>query len=447
MNSPVAFHEFFEHLCAMSAANQASLREEALLAEHLQSCPSCREYLQQYKQIVIQTLEEAPLSCSAKADGLRYAPVDPIEHGKAKAKLLEAAGEWVPMPVEAGPSVDRPPMEIKRTRPWTAWFRAPAWAAWAFAACSVLTICGVSAHYWWSGKPTRTAVTAAGGTAPDPSGLQKEVEELRLELAKTQSDRQELLAKSKSGPAEEDQHLKMENEELRQSLSKSEADRSRKEHEYDSIQDRMKLLQASLDVLQASNTALESDKVKLLQKVSALTAGLRQSELEMARVDERNQELARESLTRIHFVERQQKLLATDHDLRDILGARSLRIIDVYDVGTQGETEEPFGRIFYTQGKSLIFYAFDLDKQKGLKPGVVFQAWGDQAEGKDTPRSLGAFYMDDPSQNRWILKVDDTKLLSRIDYVFVTDNSHKEGKRPKGKPLLSAFLDTRVNHP
>jgi hypothetical protein len=55
--------------------------------------------------------------------------------------------------------------------------------------------------------------------------------------------------------------------------------------------------------------------------------------------------------------------------------------------------------------------------------------------------------MDDPSQNRWILKVDDSRLLSRIDYIFVTDNSHKEGKRPKGKPLLSAFLDTRVNHP
>lgn len=167
----------------------------------------------------------------------------------------------------------------------------------------------------------------------------------------------------------------------------------------------------------------------------------------MGKVEARNQDLTRESLTQVRFVERQQRLLATDHDLRDILGARSLRIIDVYDVGSQGEFERPFGRIFYTEGKFLIFYAFDLDRQKGLKPRTIFQAWGEKGEGKDAPRSLGTFYMDDPSQNRWILKVDDAKVLSRIDYVFVTDSSQKQGTRPRGKPLLSASLNTSVNHP
>ncbi len=167
----------------------------------------------------------------------------------------------------------------------------------------------------------------------------------------------------------------------------------------------------------------------------------------MGRLAARNEELSQESLANIKSAERQQKLLATDHDIRDILGARSLHIIDVFDVSSRGEFERPFGRIFYTEGRSLIFYAFDLDQQKGLKRGAVFQAWGQRGVAKEDSRSLGMFYMDDPSQNRWVLKVDDSKALSRIDYVFVTDSSRKEGVRPRGKPLLSAFLNPTANHP
>jgi hypothetical protein len=95
----------------------------------------------------------------------------------------------------------------------------------------------------------------------------------------------------------------------------------------------------------------------------------------------------------------------------------------------------------------LIFYAFDLDQQRGLKRGAIFQAWGQKGESKEDPRTLGTFYMDDPAQNRWVLKVDDSKALSRIDYVFVTDSARKEGVRPKGKPLLSTSLNRAANHP
>jgi hypothetical protein len=202
-----------------------------------------------------------------------------------------------------------------------------------------------------------------------------------------------------------------------------------------------------LDILQASTAGLEAERAGLSQKVSNLTTELRKSQEEIARVSARNEELSQEALTKVRFAERQQKLLATDRDVRDILGARSLHIIDVYDVSSQGEFERAFGRIFYTEGKSLIFYAFDLDQQKGLKRGAVFQAWGQKGESKEDPRTLGTFYMDDPAQNRWVLKVDDSKALSRIDYVFVTDGARKEGVRPKGKPLLSAFLNGAANHP
>ncbi len=57
---------------------------------------------------------------------------------------------------------------------------------------------------------------------------------------------------------------------------------------------------------------------------------------------------------------------------------------------------KPFGRVFYTKGKSLIFYVFDLDHQPGIK-NAAFQAWGEkdlpQGE-KAQPVNLGILYMD-----------------------------------------------------
>jgi len=48
------------------------------------------------------------------------------------------------------------------------------------------------------------------------------------------------------------------------------------------------------------------------------------------------------------------------------MGARKLYIADVFDVDSGSRTKKPFGRVFYTQGKSLIFYAFDLDRQPSV---------------------------------------------------------------------------------
>ena len=51
-----------------------------------------------------------------------------------------------------------------------------------------------------------------------------------------------------------------------------------------------------------------------------------------------------------------------------MLGASDLRIAEVYDVGQSGATRKPFGRVFYTKEKSLVFYAYDLEQQAEVKP-------------------------------------------------------------------------------
>ena len=84
-----------------------------------------------------------------------------------------------------------------------------------------------------------------------------------------------------------------------------------------------------------------------------------------AELHDRDQEVARE-----------QALLDHDRDIRELMGARDLYIAEVYDVAKSGDTEKPFGRVFYTTGKSLIFYAYDLDQRSGIKSASTFQAWG-----------------------------------------------------------------------
>ena len=41
------------------------------------------------------------------------------------------------------------------------------------------------------------------------------------------------------------------------------------------------------------------------------------------------------------------------------------------------DSSRSFGRVIYTEGKSLIFYAFDLDKTHGGRK-VSFEAWGEK---------------------------------------------------------------------
>jgi len=320
----------------------------------------------------------------------------------------------------------------------------PLWASWAVAASLLIAVGVNSAQYWESRRH-------AGATEIRAAGLEKELDGLREEMANERAKSLRVVQQQQP-PAttrgDEAEKLRSENEALRQSLASSEAARQQEARNFISTRDKERLLQSSLDVFQASKSTLETENAELSAKISKLTDDLKKSHEELTGLTARNEAGSQDALSKVKYVvDRQQKLLATDHDIRDILGSRSLHIIDVYDVSGQGELEHPFGRIFYTEGKSLIFYAFDLDQQKGLKRGAVFQAWGQKGEGMESPRSLGTFYMDDSIQNRWVLKVADNKALSRIDYVYVTDSSHKESVKPKGKPLLSAFLNGPANHP
>jgi hypothetical protein len=145
----------------------------------------------------------------------------------------------------------------------------------------------------------------------------------------------------------------------------------------EAAQSESQALARRLDSL-AHESAQQTAIAKVLEsKVSDLTHRLQDRE---AAIDQRDQ------------------LLAHDRDIRDLMGARDLYIAEVYDVGDNAVTQKPYGRVFYTKGKSLIFYAYDLDQQAGMKLAKTFQAWGRRGPDQQQALNLGVFYEENGSK-------------------------------------------------
>jgi chromosome segregation ATPase len=50
-------------------------------------------------------------------------------------------------------------------------------------------------------------------------------------------------------------------------------------------------------------------------------------------------------------IARQEEYLEHDQDIRELIGARDLYIAEIYDVERSGQTNKPYGRVFYTKGE------------------------------------------------------------------------------------------------
>ncbi|GAC1670195.1 MAG: hypothetical protein PVS2B2_00540 [Candidatus Acidiferrum sp.] len=117
------------------------------------------------------------------------------------------------------------------------------------------------------------------------------------------------------------------------------------------------------------------------------------------------------------------------------------------DRSRTGQTDKTYGRVFYTKGKPLIFYAYDLDAQLGLRNVNSFQAWGRRGPDKEQVLNLGIFYEDNVSKKRWVSKAEDPKSLEDIDTVFLTVEPNGGSHHLSGEQLLIAYLRAGPNHP
>jgi hypothetical protein len=185
-------------------------------------------------------------------------------------------------------------------------------------------------------------------------------------------------------------------------------------------------LRQQVQTLEGSSANAVAAMVELQDKIRSLNAALAQQS---------------EKLT----MERQLAIVSSD--VRQLMGARNLHIIDVHDVNGAGKSAKSFGRVFYSEGQSLVFYAFDLPNGKLTPAKYNFQAWGQQEGQAKSLRNLGTFSVDDHEQHRWVLKVNNAPLLAGIDSVFVTAEPTGDAISPRGRRILYAYLAPKPNHP
>jgi hypothetical protein len=242
---------------------------------------------------------------------------------------------------------------------------------------------------------------------------------------------------------------------LDQEVAELKAERSRIEHDLRRAENEGKNLKSVTAGMEgqiaALTTELQNTRATEAQAEGALQQLKSARESDQAAILAQNREirsLNEQLQEQSSQKERDQDVLEAETRLRELVGARNLHIVDVYDTDPDGKTKKAVGRVFYTQGRSLVFYAYDLSTDHFDGGRYAYYVWGHREGDDQSVRNLGTLDPDDLSQKRWMLKVNDTKALSDIDRVFVTlEQNGKIGALPHGKKILSAYLGSPANHP
>jgi peptidoglycan hydrolase CwlO-like protein len=429
-------HDEFLELCAVSTSGQLSEAEHKRLQEHLATCPSCREALKQFEAVVDQAMPA--IGANQPSESLKPGPSWSQEQAEkgffarlAREETGYARRGENPNAISASPHGALPFASDSTWRD-----------VWMLCAAGILLFVTLSFYTYRVGV-TRGTITAAKFGSPQqrvqgqPSleaQLSDATHERQIALA-TVEERDKMIAdlrRQLDEAAGDINHMKSAQARLEKDLHAGDATRQ------DLVQQRTDLAQ-KLAAWQTSSQALQAKLDSLAQQSPQDAARAQASE---AKVNELTQLLH----DREGALDQKDELLAHDRDIRELMGARDLYVAEVYNVVRNG-TEKPFGRVFYTRGKSLIFYAYDLDQQKGVKNATTFQAWGRRGPDRGQALNLGVFYEDSVSKKRWIVKCDDRKTLAQIDGVFVTIEPNGGSSKPSGKSLLFAYLRVDPNHP
>jgi hypothetical protein len=139
------------------------------------------------------------------------------------------------------------------------------------------------------------------------------------------------------------------------------------------------------------------------------------------------------------------QLYAARSTAESMIAARNLHIIDVYDDMGKGSGQGAFGRVFYVQGKSLVFYAYDLPSSKRDK-NFSFQLWGEGQGLEPTTYQLGVLKPDSTGRGRWVVACDDPKILGQLRGVFIAPPSSKGDPPAPREKMMYAMLGS-ANHP
>lgn len=439
-------HEDFEELCAAAAIGQATPEELARLSAHLAECPACREayggflnltayeYASQDHEAELSQSEANQIIASdlfrqrfferAASEGIVFS--SGIERVQNRPKAI---------PVSFGIRVGLP---------------GPLYRGLAAAGIAVLFLAG-GYELGQARLGSRILPNAETHLPSTPANVAP-----RTEVAMTDTShlaelaaRNEQLEKSVNLLREEirSQEGQLSHADANLAAAGKTAEQLRTERDNQST-----LIQQLQAKLADSEGLLASSRSELTRLQTQTEAKLQANAEEAGRTAVASASRVRELTDKLaeatDALDRERQMLGANRDIRDLIAARNLHIVDVFDTDAKGKTRPAFGRVFFTEGKSLIFYAYDLNEVKLAKATYDFHVWGKKEGPNQQPRNLGIFYSDDNTQKRWVFRLDDPKILNEIDAVFVTVEPPGEKRgRPQGHELMYAYLRAQPNHP
>jgi hypothetical protein len=423
-------HEKFKELGALASSGTLTTREWTELRGHLQTCQECSEACRQYLILVSEGMPALAAVYSDQKERRSWADASTWRKLRAHIQAQEQQLD------------SEPANQLKVAGRSYLWGIPSNLLARAVVAACLVGSVGLAAY--------RMGVRTRAEAKPTQASFEERLQSLAVEKKKAVDKLNELL-----------------DTQTKKFFELQEKD-SQKERELNKLQSALLALNERASELAAANEAANQQLHTVSPQRDTLLSQLRdteqayqdiQEELAKLRSERDNTLLRSASLeskiagldTTIRNEERKliddEQFLASDRDIRELMGARTLYIADVFDVDSHSRTRKPFGRVFYTHGKSLIFYAFDLDRQPSVENASAFQAWGRKEADQGKPLNLGILYMDNESNRRWALRFDDPEKLAEIDAVFVTVEPHGGSQKPTGKPFLYALLRKEANHP
>jgi hypothetical protein len=435
-DEPVRFgapHEEFLELCALAASGSLSEAEGEKLREHLVACFECREAMKEFGAVVDgvipelapELMGESPLDASFSLENAEVS----FRRRLADEKGREQNG------VKADSSVS--PLAAGRSRKLR--LSMDRYDLWLPLVASVL-------------------LCVTFGILSYRTGRNHGIEWARLE-ERTKPVEQAILANAvvPTNPDVRDRELAVRDA----VLANLRREVAQKSSELEKLKSLASSQQLALRTGADDKNGLTAERDRLLQQVSADEGTLRATQerlktlererseyaIHTASLETRIADLSNSLDERDRTTAEQQDLLAKDRDIRELIGARELYITEIYDVANNGDKRKAAGRVFFTKGKSLVFYAYDLNENPGVKNASTFEAWGQRGTDWHQASKLGIFYEDKTGKKRWVVKSNDRRTLEEIDAVFVTIEPNGGSERPTGKPLLFAYLKVAPNHP
>jgi hypothetical protein len=426
-------HEEFLELCAVSTSGALSPAEQKKLQDHLATCAECRQALREFEVV-------ADIGVPLLSSELAAPSKEPRSAPEIEGTLTQAPAQ-IGTPYLNSDTTEQSKGVIFAHRNGHRLTQVNWNHVWMpFAAAVLLTVAlGIYSYEVGNHRDRDVVRVTPSATNTTVDALEQQMSDVghEREILKVQlAERDKTITELRHQVEEQSaalSEIKSAEANLAQSLQSNETEKRQADQERSNFLQRLDVAQASVQKTQSELDSLRQQRLQDQARAESLEAQVR--------------DLNGQLRDREQTIGKQEELLAHDRDIRDLMGARDLYIAEVYDVARDGATQKPYGRVFYTKGKSLIFYAYDLDQQATVKNASTFQAWGRRGPDRQQALNLGVFYQDNVAKKRWVLKFDDPKTLAQIDAVFVTVEPNGGSHKPSGKPLLFAYLQLDPNHP